>query len=267
MRRDNWMLPRRNNQHCQTLSKSSWSKVTIIIGGLHLIDKSEDEVKEIVKELNELKIENAYVGHCTGWRAIATMGRVVKFKVEVLVLEPKPSLLNGESGNFRVFSLSKPFKVDSSSLLLDYLSWILWSFKAAVFSIPIFVREKPDLILSPNNTLPNILPAFLIKLLFRKPLYIVVHHFDITSHEKENFSLTKFVKNYRKIGYSFSASFFKALASILTISLLRKADKFISVSEFTARWLQKLGAKRRNIAGKRLSGAGYRRNRPRLLIT
>ena len=170
-----------------------------------------------------------------------------EFKVKVLVLEPEPRLLNRESDSFRVFSLSKPFKVDSSSLLLDYLSWILWSFKAAVFSIPIFVREKPDLILSPNNTLPNILPAFLIKLLFRKPLYIVVHHFDITSHEKGNFSLVKFVKNYRKIGYSLSASFFKALAFILAISLLKKADKFISVSEFTARWLQELGAKRRDI--------------------
>ncbi|RLE53034.1 MAG: MBL fold metallo-hydrolase [Candidatus Methanomethylicota archaeon] len=64
--------------------KVAGAKVTTIIGGLHLIDKSEDEVKEIVKELNELKIENAYVGHCTGWRAIATMWREAKFKVEVL---------------------------------------------------------------------------------------------------------------------------------------------------------------------------------------
>jgi len=172
-----------------------------------------------------------------------------KFKVEVLVLEPKPSLLDKELGSFRVFSLNKPFKANSSSLLLDYLSWILWSFKAVAFSIPIFARRKPDLILSPNNTLPNVLSAFLIKLLFKKPLYIIVHHFDITSQEseKENFSLTKFLKNYRKVGYSFSASFFKALASILTISLLKRGDKFISVSEFTARWLLRLGVKRKDI--------------------
>ena len=171
------------------------------------------------------------------------------FGVEVLVFEPKPSFLNFRLKRTRVFSVERSWRIRSQSLLLDYLSWIIWDFKALVYSIPVFFREKPDLILSPNNTLPNLLSAFLVKLLFRKPLCVVVHHFDFV-YEKEiskDFSLTGFFRRYRKIGYSFSIATLKALASFLTVSLLKKAERIISVSKFSAKVPQILRIRKENV--------------------
>ena len=169
--------------------------------------------------------------------------------VEVLVFEPAASLFKNELKNIKIFTIGRPCKICSQSLLLNYLSWILWGFKALTYSIQAFFREKPDLILSPNNTLPNFLPAFLAKLLFRKPLCVVVHHFDFTLQKEmsEGFSPTKFFRRYRKIGYSFSASFFKAFASFLVASLLKEADKIISVSNFSAKILRMCGVKKEKI--------------------
>ena len=169
--------------------------------------------------------------------------------VEVLVFEPAASLFKNELKNIKIFTIGRPCKICSQSLLLNYLSWILWGFKALTYSIQAFFREKPDLILSPNNTLPNFLPAFLAKLLFRKPLCVVVHHFDFTLQKEmsEGFSPTKFFRRYRKIGYSFLASFFKAFASFLVASLLKEANKIISVSNFSAKILRMCGVKKEKI--------------------
>ncbi|MCD6241690.1 hypothetical protein J7K27_09340, partial [Candidatus Bathyarchaeota archaeon] len=57
------------------------------------------------------------------------------FGVEVLIFEPKPSFLNLRLKRTRVFSVERPWRVRSQSLLLDYLSWIIWDFKALVYSI------------------------------------------------------------------------------------------------------------------------------------
>ena len=169
--------------------------------------------------------------------------------VEVLVFEPAASLFKNELKNIKIFTIGRPCKICSQSLLLNYLSWTLWGFKALIYSIQAFFREKPDLILSPNNTLPNFLPAFLAKLLFRKPLCVVVHHFDFTLQKEmsEGFSPTKFFRRYRKIGYSFLASFFKAFASFLVASLLKEANKIISVSNFSAKILRMCGVKKEKI--------------------
>ena len=171
------------------------------------------------------------------------------FGVEFLVFEPKPSFLNLRLKRTRVFSVERPWRVRSQSLLLDYLSWIIWDFKALVYSIPVFFREKPDLILSPNNTLPNLLSALLVKLLFRKPLCVVVHHFDFIYEKEisEDFSLTGFFRRYRKIGYSFSIATLKALASFLTVSFLKRAERIISVSKFSAKVPQILGIRKENV--------------------
>ena len=171
------------------------------------------------------------------------------FGVEVLVFEPKPSFLNFRLKRTRVFSVERPWRVRSQSLLLDYLSWIIWDFKALVYSIPVFFREKPDLILSPNNTLPNLLSAFLAKLLFRKPLCVVVHHFDFVYEKEisEDFSLTGFFRRYRKIGYSFSIATLKALASFLTVSFLKRAERIISVSKFSAKIPKIIGIRKEHV--------------------
>ncbi|RLI21076.1 hypothetical protein DRO54_04675 [Candidatus Bathyarchaeota archaeon] len=172
------------------------------------------------------------------------------YEIKVLVLEFRPSLISGELKKVEVLTVDKPFRICSSNLMLNYFSWILWGFKAVIRSLPAFFRIKPDLILSPNNTLPSLFPAFLIKLVFRKPLCVVVHHFDFTSQDEiqvENFLPTKFFRKYQNIGYSFSTAIFKALASFLAISILRKANKIISVSKFSAKTLLLFGFRKENV--------------------
>jgi len=179
----------------------------------------------------------------------------VNGKVEIIILEPEPSLIFNNNHKVKKVVVSQPFKVKSRNLPLNYLGWIIWSLKATVFSIPIVFRVKPDLILAPNNTLPNILPAFLVKALFKKPLCVTVHHFDLYAEksEKVNLSLKNFFKTYRNIGYSFFTSIYKALASTLAVKLLEKAEFFISVSNFTASKLRLLGISKDRIL---ISGNG-----------
>jgi len=57
----------------------------IVIGGLHLISMENNEIEEIIDKLSSFGVEELYVGHCTGWKAIALMWRSKKFK-EVQVL-------------------------------------------------------------------------------------------------------------------------------------------------------------------------------------
>lgn len=45
------------------------SKVVAVIGGLHLINASDERIAKTVSSLQELQVENIYAGHCTGFKA------------------------------------------------------------------------------------------------------------------------------------------------------------------------------------------------------
>ena len=170
-------------------------------------------------------------------------------EVKITVICPESPLeISGK--NIKKVVVKRPLKVRSSSLMLNYLEWIIWSLKAAVTAFPLVLKGKPEMLFSPNNTLPNLFPAFFLKIFCRKPLCVTVHHFDFISKENSanfSFSLTKFFRNYRKVGYSLLISLLKALASKLMVEILKKADLFISVSEFTASLLEKSGVGREKI--------------------
>ena len=170
-------------------------------------------------------------------------------EVKITVICPETPLeISGK--NVKKVVVRRPLKVGSSSLMLNYLEWIIWSLKAAVTAFPLVLKGKPEMLFSPNNTLPNLFPAFFLKIFCRKPLCVTVHHFDFISKENSanfSFSLTKFFRNYRKVGYSLIISLLKALASKLMLEILKKADLFISVSEFTASLLEKSGVGREKI--------------------
>ena len=170
-------------------------------------------------------------------------------EVKITVICPESPLeISGK--NVKKVVVRRPLKVGSSSLMLNYLEWIIWSLKAAVTAFPLVLKGKPEMLFSPNNTLPNLFPAFFLKIFCRKPLCVTVHHFDFISKENSanfSFSLTKFFRNYRKVGYSLIISLLKALASKLMLEILKKADLFISVSEFTASLLEKSGVGREKI--------------------
>ena len=170
-------------------------------------------------------------------------------EVKITVICPESPLeISGK--NVKKVVVRRPLKVESSSLMLNYLEWIIWSLKATVTAFPLVLKGKPEMLFSPNNTLPNLFPAFFLKIFCRKPLCVTVHHFDFISKENSanfSFSLTKFFRNYRKVGYSLIISLLKALASKLMLEILKKADLFISVSEFTASLLEKSGVGREKI--------------------
>lgn len=45
--------------------------IYLVFGGFHLLDKSEDQVKEIIAQFKELGVQNCGATHCTGPKAIA----------------------------------------------------------------------------------------------------------------------------------------------------------------------------------------------------
>lgn len=51
-----------------SMAISRMKNIKAVIGGLHLIDASDDRIKKTVRGLRELGIEKVYAGHCTGFK-------------------------------------------------------------------------------------------------------------------------------------------------------------------------------------------------------
>jgi 7,8-dihydropterin-6-yl-methyl-4-(beta-D-ribofuranosyl)aminobenzene 5'-phosphate synthase len=54
------------------------SKIEAIIGGLHLVDAADDVISRTVKELDAMNVSWISAGHCTGFKAQATMYHTFK---------------------------------------------------------------------------------------------------------------------------------------------------------------------------------------------
>ncbi|MEM3536753.1 MAG: glycosyltransferase, partial [Candidatus Bathyarchaeia archaeon] len=104
----------------------------------------------------------------------------------------------------------------------------------AVFSL---VRKvKTDIILIPNNTLPNLLSGFVASVAFRRPACVVVHHVD-TPFKLDNSDGSSLYETYRSLTYGKLVSLVKTLATYTTLFPLRRAWRIIAVSNFTAKVL------------------------------
>jgi glycosyltransferase involved in cell wall biosynthesis len=101
-------------------------------------------------------------------------------------------------------------------------------------------------VLAPNNTVPNLLPAYFAHVVTHLPLCVVAHHIDVTS-ENSNKDFRAIFQTYKKTGYSSSISFLKTLAFFIITRLLKKADACITVSNFTVQTLTHLGVEPRKI--------------------
>lgn len=55
----------------EVVKKNIPSKIYLVVGGFHLMDKSEQTIKDIISRFKELGIEKAGPTHCTGEHAIA----------------------------------------------------------------------------------------------------------------------------------------------------------------------------------------------------
>jgi len=66
--------------HFQKVTKMN--EIRTIIGGLHLINASDEKINKVLKDLDKLNVKELYLGHCTGLKAEARFMEVYgdKFK-------------------------------------------------------------------------------------------------------------------------------------------------------------------------------------------
>lgn len=69
-------------KHSMAVSKIK--NVKAVIGGLHLIDVSDDRIKKTAKSLKRLGVEKIYAGHCTGFKGEIELFREFKNNFEKL---------------------------------------------------------------------------------------------------------------------------------------------------------------------------------------
>ncbi len=53
----------------QAIELTGCNKIDAIVGGLHLVEASDDVINTTVGELSKLKVERVITGHCTGFKA------------------------------------------------------------------------------------------------------------------------------------------------------------------------------------------------------
>jgi glycosyltransferase involved in cell wall biosynthesis len=155
-----------------------------------------------------------------------------KSNLKIAVLEPAPSLLVRPEINCEKHSLSSGFH--GKGWLSAYFEWIFWAMKASIKSLSLAPHVRPNAIFIPNNTLPNLFSGYVAASVLRLPLCIVVHHIDIPfcrAGESKDCSL---YSCYRSMKYSRLVSLVKTLAFYTALSLLKKANSIIAVSNFTA---------------------------------
>jgi glycosyltransferase involved in cell wall biosynthesis len=169
--------------------------------------------------------------------------------VSMVVLESSPSLLRSRRVLCKVYTQRSLFSPVSSWLTI-YMDWGLWMLFACFRSVRLIQRERCRLIVAPNNTVPNLFPAYFAHLVTRLPLCVVVHHMDVLSESADS-SFGVVFGAYRRVGYSFFVSFLKTLAFFIIIRLLKKSDACVAVSGFTARTLVQFG-----VASNRISVSG-----------
>jgi glycosyltransferase involved in cell wall biosynthesis len=178
-------------------------------------------------------------------RFLETSRIFVEKGLELVVLEPNPSLLKRKDAYCKVYTQSSLFSA-SHSWFSIYLNWILWMILACFRSVFIVRRTRCCFVLAPNNTVPNLLPAYFVHAVTHLPLCVVAHHMDVTA-EDPNKDFRTILNAYKKIGYSTSISFLKALAFIIIAKMLERTNVCITVSNFTAQTLMRLGVKPRKI--------------------
>lgn len=166
--------------------------------------------------------------------------------VKITVVEPDQGLLSCSSINCEIRRLSGPFRYSGNAWFGIYVEWILWTLKAWVRCVGIVHSGMYDLILTPNDTLPNLIPAYFAHLASHLPLCVVTHCAELQSRDSDlNFFMV--FRAYRKVGYDKLTSLLKTLAFFAVLALLKRSDACIAVSNSTAKVLVKMGLPRNRV--------------------
>jgi len=170
-----------------------------------------------------------------------------KLGVKFIVLESFPSVFKRLAfAHCKAYESRESLDFNTKSWTVLFLKWSFWSLKACFYSVVVARKEKCEIILTPNNTLPNLLPSFFAGFVLHLPTYIVVHHLDVLSLKVKN-TLPHLFYNYRRLGYSKIAAFIKSLAFLTSLEMLKRCKACIAVSKFTADTLEVNGVSKAKI--------------------
>ena len=158
--------------------------------------------------------------------------------MDVTVIESSPKLVSVCCPSFETREIASPVSAYGRGLYSIYLEWVLWVVKACIRCSSIAKEKGQGIILSPNNTLPNLIVAYFVHVLSGLPLVVTVHHFDFpNTGEKAN--LASAYRIYRDAGFGNIIALVKALTFSIMLALVKRADTLITVSNYTARFLLK----------------------------
>jgi glycosyltransferase involved in cell wall biosynthesis len=164
--------------------------------------------------------------------------------LQITVLESAPGLLREGESHCQVHQLATGRY--GKGWLSSYAGWLLWTLKA-VFRTPVLAHQsKSNILLVPNNTIPNMVAGYAVSRILGLPICVVAHHIDVPTFKiKKQFEPeSSYYACYRSIGYSIPVSLAKTLGSHLVLTLLKRANTIITVSNSTAKALTNGGIKR-----------------------
>jgi glycosyltransferase involved in cell wall biosynthesis len=172
--------------------------------------------------------------------------------IETTIVETRPKLVSTCCPSFEEIEIGYPASSAGKGLYSIYLEWALWVAQACLSCPRIVKRNRQDLILAPNNTLPNLFVAYFVHVLSRVPLAVTVHHFDFPEFQKRA-NVASTYRVYKETGFSNPIALIKALTFSAMLAFVRRSDVCITVSNFTAEFLMKNGISQDKI---RVSGNG-----------
>jgi glycosyltransferase involved in cell wall biosynthesis len=160
--------------------------------------------------------------------------------VRVTVVDSDPKLISKKLVNCRVVGMPSPLRFPGKGLLHIYLEWVSWIIKACLLCPKLMRHQEYDVILAPNNTLPNLIVASLLHVVSGVPLCVTVHHMDF-SHADKSANFSSVYREYREAGFNLPVAFIKTTAFFMILTLLRQPDLCIAVSRYTAAFLSNNG--------------------------
>lgn len=161
-----------------------------------------------------------------------------KDSLEITVLESAPSLLDDPEITCEKHLLSLSLR--GKGWLSTYIGWLIWIIGVQLKSLSILRHVNPNVILVPNNTLPNLFSGYVSGIIFQVPICVVVHHID-TAFSKTSSKGFSLYGSYRNMEYSKLVSLVKTFAFYITLPMLKRAKRIIAVSNFTAKILKTYG--------------------------
>jgi len=163
-----------------------------------------------------------------------------KERVSVTVIDSNRKPVSKDYVGHRVIEMSTPAPFSANHLFLSYFSWVLWIVKACVRCPSSIKSNNYDVILAPNNTLPNIIVAYFLHVVSKVPLCVVVHHMDF-QYVDVRAEPAVIYGVYRKARFSIPVSLAKTSAFLIVLALLRRSNACVAVSNYTAELLQRNG--------------------------